>query len=377
MLHALTSPIESVPGEAAALTGGFSLSLFNELAPGGRLRRPRLPLARMVQAADTAPAPATATEPVPSARPGLRSRERAWPTFSMGAADTTAAAGGERPEVIEERCFSLLRANDSAAARGSLAANVYRGCSIGCAGCPAASQTVHAKSNAVERLREELRQPRYQVRPLQIGSTADAYQPIERELRLTRGLLELLHDCGHPVILVTRSPGVLRDLDLLIPMAQEARLRLLISLCTLDEALSARLEPKAAPPAQRLATIRRLSKAGVPVGLHFGPVLPGLTEDGAEALLEAAARAGARSLQCSFVGEPAIPVEGCTPGPDPVAWQRVSEERLRALAQRFDLSLQAPALATVHFRAPPRRELPSAATAPCAAAGPNGQACLF
>jgi DNA repair photolyase len=279
--------------------------------------------------------------------------------------------------VIEERCFSLLRANDSAAARGSLAANVYRGCSIGCLGCPAASQTVYAKTNATERLREELRQPRYQVRPLQIGSTADAYQPIERERRLTRGLLELLHDCGHPVILVTRSPGVLRDLDLLMPMAQENRLRLAISLCSLDEALSARLEPRAAPPAQRLATIRRLSKAGIPIGLHFGPILPGLTEDGAEALFEAAARAGACSLQCSFVGECAVPIEGCAPWPDPLAWQRGCDERLRAIAQRFNLSLQLPSLATSHFRPPPRREAQVGVAAPSAAPGPNGQACLF
>lgn len=370
MLHALTSPIESVPGEAAALAGGFSLSLFNELAPGGRLCRSRLPATRPAETA-------AARQPKPAPRPGTRTRERAWPAFSVGGAVTTAPAGEEQPTVVEERCFSLLRANDSVAARGSLAANLYRGCRIGCVGCPAASQTVHAKTNAAERLREELRQPRYQVRPLQIGSTADAYQPVERDLRLTRGLLELLHDCGHPVILVTRSPGVLRDLDLLVPMAQEHRLRLLISLCTLDEALSARLEPRAARPAERLATIRRLSKAGIPVGLHFGPILPGLTEDGAEALLDAAARAGARSLQCSFVAQPGTEVIGIQPVADPVAWQRIGEERLRGIAQQVGLALQASPLATTYFRPPPRREPLGGGTTESPPAEMSGQARLF
>lgn len=370
MLHALTSPIESVAGEAAALAGGFSLSLFHELAPGGRLRRPRRTAARSAETT-------AVTQPQPALRSSPRTRERTWPVFSMGASAGAVPTVSEGTRVIEERCFSLLRANDSAAARGALAANPYRGCSIGCVGCPAASQTVHAKLNAAEQLREELRQPRYHVRPLQIGSTADAYQPVERALRLTRGLLELLHDCGHPVILVTRSPGVLRDLDLLLPMAQENRLRLLISLCTLDEALSARLEPHAATPSERLAAMRRLSKAGIPFGLHFGPIVPGLTEVGAETVIEAAARAGAHSLQCSFVSEP--PANGGA-GPDlhePAAWQRACDQRMTAIAQQFGLETQAPPLATQHFQPPMRREVPNTAQGESKTSGPNGQASLF
>jgi len=355
MLHALTSPIESVPGEAAALAGGFSLNLFHDLSPGGRQQRRRT---RGVAAAPpstpaTVPEPATTQDTAP--RPTARSRERAWPVFQVhahtlpingdGSAQGAAAAS---TQVIEERCLSLLRANDSAAARGSLAANPYRGCSIGCLGCSAASPQVHAKLQAADRLRDELRQPRYHVRPLQIGSSADAYQPVERDLRLTRSLLELLHDCGHPVILVTRSPGVLRDLDLLVPMAKENRLRLLISLCTLDNALSAQLEPHAALPAERLSTLKRLSKAGIPVGLHFGPIWRDSTAEGAQPLLEAAARAGATHLQLSHgdVSDRA----------DAPAWQREFDEQLRRLAATLGLDTSVSPLDSSHFQPPTRRE---------------------
>jgi hypothetical protein len=370
MLHALTSPIESAAGEAASLAGGLSLCLFDDLSPNGKRQRRRLAASRAVEAV-------AATVPTPPQQTGIRSRERAWPTFRVNAAPGSTGAGEGRPQVIEERCFSLLRANDSASARGSLAANAYRGCSIGCSGCPSASQTVHAKTNAAERLREELRQPRYQVRPLQIGSTADAYQPAEQTLRLTRGLLEMLHDCGHPVILVTRSPGVLRDLDLLIPMAQENRLRLLISLCTLDEGLSAQLEPNGALPSERLTAIRRLSKAGIPVGLQIGPILRGITDEGAEALIEAAARSGARSLQCSFAGEPAGAGGGDAGWADHMAWQRSCDQHLSAVAQRLGLALQPQPLATLHFRPPSRRDAASARLGESRCADPSGQGCLF
>jgi DNA repair photolyase len=220
-------------------------------------------------------------------------------------------------EPIEERCSSLLRANDAADLPYAVAVNPYRGCALGCVFCPAAltseaascaidspaagaTDTRHhlrAKVNAAERLREELGRPRYQPRPINLGSATEAYQPAERRLRLTRGILETLLGTGQPVAIVTRSTGIARDVDLLKAMAAQQQVLVMISLCTLDEELARLLEPHAPTPTQRLATMRRLSRAGIPVTLNLAPVVPGLTDAGIEEMVAAAALRGATSVR--------------------------------------------------------------------------------
>jgi DNA repair photolyase len=150
-----------------------------------------------------------------------------------------------------------------------------------------------AKVNAVERLREALSKPAYRPRPLCLGTATDAYQPIERELGITRGIVELLAECEHAFSLVTKSSGVERDLDLLAPMAAKNQVAVYVSVTTLDPQLARTLEPRAAAPHRRLRTIKTLAEAGVPVGVSISPIIPFINEPELERVLEAAAEAGA------------------------------------------------------------------------------------
>ncbi len=186
--------------------------------------------------------------------------------------------------------------------------NPYRGCEHGCIYCFA--RPTHAwldlspgldfetrlfwKPEAPSLLRAELSRPSYRCAPLALGINTDAYQPVERRLRLTRRILEVLVACHHPFSIVTKSALIERDLDLLAMAARRRQAMVMISLTTLDRDLARRLEPRAAAPQRRLEVIRRLCEAGVPVGVLVAPVIPVLTEDELERILEAARRAGAR-----------------------------------------------------------------------------------
>ncbi len=152
-----------------------------------------------------------------------------------------------------------------------------------------------AKTNAAERLRAELASPGYACRPLALGSNTDPYQPIERRYRIMRQILEVLAECRHPLSIVTKSALIERDLDLLAPMASERLVHAFISITTLDRSLARRLEPRASAPGRRLEAVQRLAAAGIPVGVMVAPVIPGLTDNHMEDILEAARAAGARS----------------------------------------------------------------------------------
>jgi DNA repair photolyase len=130
---------------------------------------------------------------------------------------------------------------------------------------------------------------------LNLGSATDAYQPVERKLRITRSVIEVLAECRHAFSLVTKSSGVERDLDLIAPMAAQRLVAVYVSVTTLDVALARILEPRAASPQRRLRTIRALAEAGVPVGVSVSPVIPFVNEPELERVLEAAAEAGAKS----------------------------------------------------------------------------------
>ena len=214
---------------------------------------------------------------------------------------------GPATEIIEERVGSILTPNESPDITFDLSINPYRGCEHGCIYCFARpthsylnlspgidfETRIIAKVNADERLREALARPAYQPKLLNVGSATDAYQPVERRLRITRRVIEVLHEFRHPFSLVTKSAGVERDLDLLVPMAQANAVAIYISLTTLDPALARILEPRAAAPHRRLQTMRTLVGAGIPVGVSVSPMIPFINEPELEQLLEAAAQAGA------------------------------------------------------------------------------------
>jgi len=152
-----------------------------------------------------------------------------------------------------------------------------------------------AKVNAAELLRAELAKPSYRCDVISLGANTDPYQPIEREYRITRGILEVLAECGHPVGIVTKNAMIERDLDILAPMAEKNLVNVFISVNNLDHELARRLEPRCPAPARRLEAMRRLSAAGIPVGVLVAPVIPFLTDHQIEPVLEAAYAAGARA----------------------------------------------------------------------------------
>ncbi len=185
--------------------------------------------------------------------------------------------------------------------------NPYRGCEHGCAYCFARpshtylghsagldfERLLYAKLDAANLLRTELANPRYQCKPIALGVNTDAYQPLERELGITRQLLEVLLESRHPVYLISKSSLIERDLDLLVQMAERNLVTVSISMTTLDNTLSHRLEPRAAAPHRRLRTMRTLAGAGVPVRASVSPIIPALNEHEMDAILEASAQSGA------------------------------------------------------------------------------------
>jgi len=211
--------------------------------------------------------------------------------------------------VIEEHVKSILASNDSPDLSFDLSINPYRGCEHGCVYCFARpthsylnlspgldfETRIIAKVNAAEKLREALASRGYEASSLNIGSATDAYQPVERKLRITRSVIEVLAECAHPFSLVTKSSGVERDLDLIGPMAARGLVAVYVSVTSLDPALARVLEPRAAAPHRRLRTIEALAGAGVPVGVSISPIIPFINEPEIERILEAAASAGATS----------------------------------------------------------------------------------
>lgn len=185
--------------------------------------------------------------------------------------------------------------------------NPYKGCSHGCVYCYARPSheyldhsagldfetEIYYKRNAATRFESELRAPGYVCRPIMFGANTDPYQPDERELGITRELLDVAERFGQPVSIVTKSGLVTRDLDILASLAERNLVRVHVSLTSLDPALKRSLEPRAAAPSKRLATIEALAKAGIPVGVLVAPVIPALTDSELETLLARAAEAGA------------------------------------------------------------------------------------
>ncbi len=210
-------------------------------------------------------------------------------------------------ELRPEHARTIITRNDSPDIAFEQSINPYRGCEHGCVYCYARPSHAYVglspgldfetrifyKQDAVRLLESELAKPAYRPRTIMLGANTDPYQPAEKRLRITRGLLEVFSRTRHPVAIVTKGVLIERDLDLLADLARDHLTRVMVSLPTLDNELKRTLEPRAASPAARLRVIERLAKAGVPVGVLVAPVIPVLTDHEIESVLEAVAAAGA------------------------------------------------------------------------------------
>ena len=221
----------------------------------------------------------------------------------------------ERRERIEttvqpDRARTVITRNQSPDVPFDRSINPYRGCEHGCVYCFARPSHAYLdlspgidfetriffKQDAAQRLVEELAAPAYRCKTIAFGTNTDPYQPVERRLEVMRRLLEVLLRCRHPVSIVTKGALIDRDLDLLAEFARLSLVTVMISITTLDNALKTTLEPRAAAPAARLATVRKLAAARVPVGVLVAPVIPGINDDEIEDIVDASAEAGAQSL---------------------------------------------------------------------------------
>ena len=230
-----------------------------------------------------------------------------WDGFDCGE-DIWAAVARARTDVTVERPRSIITRNDSPDLAFDRSINPYRGCEHGCSYCFARpthaymglspgldfEQKLFVKQDAAALLEKELARPGYKPQTIAIGSNTDPYQPIERQHRVMRGVLEALARTNHPVGIVTKSALVTRDIDLLAPMAEKGLVKVALSVTTLDGKLARAMEPRAAQPQVRLDAIQRLSEAGIPVSVMVAPVIPAVTDHEIETILSRAYAAGAR-----------------------------------------------------------------------------------
>ncbi len=218
-----------------------------------------------------------------------------------------------KTEVQVEKPRTVITRNESPDISFDRSINPYRGCEHGCIYCFARpthafmglsagldfEAKLFAKPDAARLLERELARPDYKVRPIAIGTNTDPYQPIEKEWRIMRQILEVLRDANHPVMIVTKSAMVTRDIDILAAMAEKGLVRVGISVTTLDRKLARTMEPRAATPAKRLEAIRAMAEAGIPAGVLVSPIIPALNDHEIERILEAARTAGA--TEASYV----------------------------------------------------------------------------
>ncbi len=217
------------------------------------------------------------------------------------------AAPPLRTSLTAEAARAIITRNESPDIPFDQSINPYRGCEHGCIYCYA--RPAHAymglspgldfesklffKPDAAALLERELSRPRYAPKPIHIGGNTDPYQPVERRLEVTRGIIAVLARFRHPFSIITKSALICRDLDLLAPLGAAGLARAAVSVTTLDRGLARVMEPRAATPERRLDAVRRLAEAGVPTTVMFAPVIPGLNDHELEAVLERAAAAGA------------------------------------------------------------------------------------
>lgn len=212
-----------------------------------------------------------------------------------------------RTELQVDASRTIIARNDSPDIGFDRSINPYRGCEHGCIYCFARPSHAYLglspgldfetqlffKPEAAKLLEKELSKPSYRCQRIQLGANTDPYQPIERKLKITRGVLEVLARFNHPVTITTKNALVTRDIDILGPMGRENLAAVAVSITTLDRKLHRSMEPRASVPEQRLRAIRELAAAGVPATVSFAPCIPGLNDHEMEAVMQQAAEAGA------------------------------------------------------------------------------------
>jgi DNA repair photolyase len=222
--------------------------------------------------------------------------------------ESLASLDAFKTEIRKDTARSIITRNDSPDISFDSSINPYRGCEHGCIYCYARPShcylghsagldfetKLYIKPNAATLLQQELSNPRYNPHTIALGSSTDPYQPIERQQKITRAILEVLAATNHPVGIVTKSALVTRDIDVLAPMAAKGLARVAISITTLDHKTARAMEPRAPTPPRRLEAIRELTNAGIPVTAMVAPIVPGLTDHEIERILQAAGEAGAR-----------------------------------------------------------------------------------
>jgi DNA repair photolyase len=209
--------------------------------------------------------------------------------------------------VLPDRARSVITSNDSPDVGFEVSINPYRGCSHGCVYCFARPSHAYLglspgldfetklfyKADAVKILEAELAKPKYVCKPIALGINTDGYQPVEKRLEVTRGILAVLARCRHPVTIVTKSALIIRDLDLLAELARHRLVSVMLSITSLTSEIKRTLEPRTASPQARLRVIQQLAEAGIPVGVLVAPVIPAITDHEMEEILSAARAAGA------------------------------------------------------------------------------------
>lgn len=233
-------------------------------------------------------------------------RREAW---DDGWTDQDEAAPPLRTTLSPEHARTIIARNTSPDVGFDRSINPYKGCEHGCIYCYARpshawmglspgldfESRIFFKPDAARLLEQELSKPRYVCRRIHIGGNTDPYQPVERETKSTRSILEVMQRFKQPLSIITKSVLIARDADILGDMGRQGLASAFVSITTLDRKLARAMEPRASTPAKRLEAISRLAEAGCPVGVGFAPVIPGLNDHELEAVLEAAQKAGATS----------------------------------------------------------------------------------
>ena len=249
----------------------------------------------------------------------FESQSAVWFDDGWGEDEAVERAARRPPTVIHiEQARSIISKNDSPDIRFDQSINPYRGCEHGCIYCYARpthsylnlspgldfETQIFAKRNAVELLKKEISKRGYQPSPINFGANTDPYQPIEKRERITRGLIEVLAECDHPLTIVTKNALVCRDIDLLAPMAAKKLVTVFVSISQLDNDLTRILEPRASAPANRLRTVRELARAGIPTAVLVAPIIPFINDEYVERVLEAAHEAGAVAASYTIIRLP-------------------------------------------------------------------------
>lgn len=226
----------------------------------------------------------------------------------------------ERPKTqrLRDHTQNIISRNNSPDLGFEVSVNPYRGCEHGCVYCYARptheflgmsagldfESKIVVKYDAPNLLRKALADKKWKPQPLIMSGVTDPYQPMEKELRITRGCIEVLAESNHPLVIITKNYQVTRDIDLLSKLAKIGAVRVVLSITSLNKDITATMEPRTSRPQKRLQAVRELTEAGIPVHVNIAPMIPGLTDDEIVPIMEASAEAGAKSVSCIIVRLP-------------------------------------------------------------------------